>query len=620
MEVPGPGSLWRLLPRSALWPGPQQTRCELPIFSPAGSESDAGLIASGFRMAVLPLAFCSVMLASAATAGIAQPDCAALAAWAAGTDFKARQTLNPSTTLGFPDAFLSREMVALYGKTGPEFTAEDVAEARQGAKECAKNAGKAEAKMLSGFERILGRDLGKTLQAIAKAEGELAAGLEAFAAAPAGIDKLRAIAGLRAMETWDRRGYQAAVRYMDRDFKKIADGVAGPLASLPQAAVAGRVLPAIEADYAPSLAIAVTGAKQRIEAIEASERSLQRYDRETAEIIEPLEGLLPPEEQVALADAAGARRAAIEQELTSAALDKLAASPPGPASLAIIESAAGGSLMRALSPDAAEGFRAALRQRRQEVALAMVASVPADAQGLALLPQLANGLSVSNGGLVGDAEQAALQAAIAEKQAAAGAAATQQLLAAIAETPVETRAFAILDRSADERLLRLLAPADAAAVRVAASARREAVGEELFTLMTAELDGMDDSEKSLTVIDTVLLPGINGWPPSAAAQKDRFRGAVVTKRNAILAAITKAQRGPLAGRTYADRSGAIRLEFGDGKAYFTQGGGQTIVTPYEEEGEMRVLVTMPQATIVLIREGRWLVGAPLQLQRIDDKP
>jgi hypothetical protein len=574
-------------------------------------------------MLALPLGLCGALLAPAiATAEITQPDCATLAAWAASADFnKDRQTLNPSTMLGFANAVLGEEMVALYGKTGPEFTEEDVAQARQGAKDCARQVGKAEAKILAGLERIYGRDLGATLKAIAKAEGQLAAGLEAFAAAPAGLDKLRAITGLRALETWDRDGYQAAVRHMSRSFSKVTDGVVRSLASLPQAAVAERVLPAVEPDYAESLEIAVTEVGQQIDAIEASERSLQRYDREAGKITEPLERLLPEEARAALADAVAARRAAIEQELVAAGLEKLAASPPGPPSLGMIENAASGSLMRVLSPEAAEGFRGTLRQRRQEVALAIVESVPADVQGLAALPQIADALGTSKADLVGEAEQAALQAAIAEKQAAAGAIVTKELLAAIAATPMETSAFAALDRSADERLLRLLAPADAAAVREAAGERRDAIGDELFELVEDELDDMDDSEKSLAIIDTALLPGIGGWPASADAQKTRFLDAVVTKRNAILAEITETQLGSLSGRSYADRSGSTKLEFGDdGKAYFTQAGGQTIVAPYEEEDELRVLVTLPQATVVFTREGRWLVGGPLQLQRMDDKP
>src|SRR3546814_7526477 len=107
------------------------------------------------------------------------------------------------------------------------------------------------------------------------------------------------------------------------------------------------------------------------------------------------------------------------------------------------------------------------------------------------------------------------------------------MFAAIAATPVETSAFAALDRSADARLLRLLAPEDAAAVREAADERRSAIGEEIFEMVEDELDEMDDSEQSLAVIDTALLPGINGWPASAGAQKTRILDAVVTKSTAI---------------------------------------------------------------------------------------
>src|SRR3546814_8408388 len=73
---------------------------------------------------------------------------------------------------------------------------------------------------------------------------------------------------------------------------------------------------------------------------------------------------------------------------------------------------------------------------------------------------------------------------------------------------------------------------------------------------------MDDSEKSLQIIDTALLPGIGGWPASAAAEKTRFLEIVVAKRNAILAEITEEQSGSLDGRTYADRSGTTKLEKG----------------------------------------------------------
>src|SRR3546814_3408365 len=65
----------------------------------------------------------------------------------------------------------------------------------------------------------------------------------------------------------------------------------------------------------------------------------------------------------------------------------------------------------------------------------------------------------------------------------------------------------------------------------------------------------------VTGVQTCALPIFNGWPASAGAQKTRILDAVVTKRNAILAAITEEQLGPLDGRSYADRSGSTKLEF-----------------------------------------------------------
>src|SRR3546814_18892945 len=84
-----------------------------------------------FLILALPLGLhCAVLAPGSAAAEITQPDCATLVAWAGSTDFREVQTLNPSTVLGFPTAFLGEEMVAIYGKTGPEFTAEDVAQDR----------------------------------------------------------------------------------------------------------------------------------------------------------------------------------------------------------------------------------------------------------------------------------------------------------------------------------------------------------------------------------------------------------------------------------------------------------------------------------------------------------
>src|SRR5690606_25664151 len=114
------------------------------------------------RRLLLAVPLLAALAPTAARAEITLPDCATLAAWYAGIDTKDWRQLNPSTTLGFPGAFLGPEMVALYGKTAPEFSLDDVAVARQGAKDCRKEVGKAEARQLAALDKQLARNVGGT--------------------------------------------------------------------------------------------------------------------------------------------------------------------------------------------------------------------------------------------------------------------------------------------------------------------------------------------------------------------------------------------------------------------------------------------------------------------------
>ncbi|MGF1592834.1 MAG: hypothetical protein ACFCUW_06115 [Kiloniellaceae bacterium] len=567
---------------------------------------------------LLPL----VLLAPAtAQAEIMLPDCARMADWAGRIDLRERQALNPSTTLGYPVAFLDAEMAALYGKTGPEFTVEDAAAARQAAKDCTRQVGKAESRVLAGLEKEFARGLGPTLEKMAKAGADLEAGLDAFAAAPPGAEKLHGIAALRALGDWDRdaqRAYNAAVRPIGRDFRRVIDSITRALASLPQTAVAERVLPRVDPQFDESLAMVLADTRQQLDGLEASEQGLRRFDRDAAKIVDPLAIVLPDEARAALDEDVAARKSAIEQELIAAVLRNVDGLPASALGLRQVEQAASGGLVKVVSAEAGDGFLAALRARRQAIALALIESLPAEVQGLLALPDLRGGLGNSPAGLVGDAELAGIDAAIAAKQAAVGEAVARDLHERIAATPVESRAFAELDRYADRRILALLAAEDAEALRQAAERRRDEVGSELFAMLAGDLSEMPDTEQSLAVIDTALLPEIQNWPASAEAQRSRFLEVVVARRNAILASITEAERGPLRGRTYAERGGMTKLEFADGgRAYVTEAGSPTIAAPYEEEGDTRVLVTLPQGTVVFTREGRWLVGGPLQLERID---
>ncbi len=101
--------------------------------------------------------------------------------------------------------------------------------------------------------------------------------------------------------------------------------------------------------------------------------------------------------------------------------------------------------------------------------------------------------------------------------------------------------------------------------------------------------------------------------------KPRFEAAATERRKAILDAVTRAERGSMRGRIYADASGRLKMEFVDRKRVFlTQPGGQTIAGTYEEEGDNRVLVSVaPNPTMVLTREGKQLLGGPTPLRRVE---
>ena len=579
------------------------------------------LQAMTFRSLILGV-FLIPLASPAADASFSLPDCGAMTAWAGSIDLGERQPLNPSTLLGFPSAFLGEQMAGLYGKTAMEFTQEDAQAARQAAKDCGKQAGtRDDKKLLAVLEKEFARGTGKTLEAMEKALPALDAALAEFTAAPDGLDKLRSIIGFRAMATWDRDGFKDAVRHVSRDFRKINDNVSRALASLPQSAVAERVLPAIDPQYDASRDAVLAEVRAQVAALDGSERGLRTFDKEARKVVQPVMALLPPDDAATLEQDVAARKAAIEEALVAEASAAFAARPATLATLRDIEAATGRGLAGALSAESKQAYVAALAQQRQQIALALVASVPNDFQGLQLLPQLRNELLQAPEGFVAEAGRAAIDAAIEEKQVALGGEVSQDLLVRIDALPLESKSFAALDGYADERILRLLAAEEAGKIRAAAEQRRAAMAEELFALLTEELEGFDDSEKSLAVIDTILLPDINGWPASAAAYKERFRQPVLDKRGAILAVLTEAEGGPLRGRTYADRGGNLKLEFAAGnKVYVSSAGQQTIAASYEEDGDTRVLVTLPQGTLVFTREARWLTGGPAPLERIDNRP
>ncbi len=567
--------------------------------------------------AALVLIFAAPLFPGAALADFRLPECGALAEWARGVDFKTQRKLNPYTTYAWLEDFLGAEMVSLYGKPASEFTIAEAAEARDDAEACGKTLDKADRKLLGAVEKQFAKVVGPLAANRDKALADLAPALDAFAATPPGGDKLRMIAALRAFAAGDGRGVSTAASGISREGDKVLDGLLAPMRLLPLDLATAAVLPAaLEAEPA-SLDAVMEELRAEYAALEASERTLQRWDGAVEKIERPVARLMPPEAAPRLGELAAARRAEIEDELAGAQIARLEAMGAGPGTIAEIERVAAGNLLRQLSPDAAERFRQSLAARRQAIALALVAEVPNDPASLARLRDLEQALAQS--ALASDADRAGIGEAVAARRAEVAAEVARELLAAVAAVRFETEAFEELDRLSDPRLLSHLAPADADAVRAAADARRAEIGERISRQIREDLAGLAENEQALAVIDTTVLPGATALPPSARPWRDELLAAAVARRNEILAQITYEQRGALEGRVYATRDRALKVEFrDDDEAYVTEPSGQTVVAAYEEVGDEEVKLALPQATLVLKREGRWLVGGPLQLQRTDD--
>ncbi|HEY9566894.1 MAG TPA: hypothetical protein VIR38_02290, partial [Thalassobaculum sp.] len=74
----------------------------------------------------------------------------------------------------------------------------------------------------------------------------------------------------------------------------------------------------------------------------------------------------------------------------------------------------------------------------------------------------------------------------------------------------------------------------------------------------------------------------------------------------------------LRGWHYADRQGRMKLEFVDRtRVFVTDARGQTAAGTYTEEKDGRVVVTLPGQSVVLTREGRRLLGGPVELRRFE---
>ena len=244
-----------------------------------------------------------------------------------------------------------------------------------------------------------------------------------------------------------------------------------------------------------------------------------------------------------------------------------------------------------------------------------VQKVPATANGLAALGRMGQTLPQEHGAALGADGLAKVQQAVVQRREAAAEEIATALVAQIGQSSQGFDGFGDIDRRANEAFLPNLPAAQAAKVRAAASARRQALADALLKEAAPMYAALPENQESIDQINRTLA-AINAWPPSAASFKPKFQELAQARRAAILTAVNKAEAGPLQGRIYASASGRAKLEFVDGTRVFATQGSATAAGTYTEEKDGRVVLAVNQQSWVMNRVGRQLTGWAEPLTRI----
>ena len=240
--------------------------------------------------------------------------------------------------------------------------------------------------------------------------------------------------------------------------------------------------------------------------------------------------------------------------------------------------------------------------------VADLGEIPADPNGLVALQRAQQSLAKDYADVFAPAEREHLGKAIEARHAAIGDEITGAVIAELGKSSTGLDdAFADIERRSAPQLAKLLTPAQAARIREAADARRNAVAEPLYASFAAELAKLPEDETSLDSIDAAR-DAIGHWPPIAGEQVPRFRKAADDRRMAILTAVNRKEAGPMAGRVYHSPNGKQRLEFVDRNRVLITSGDHTMPASYVEEKDGRVSITGENMAVTLTREGRMLRG------------
>ena len=270
-----------------------------------------------------------------------------------------------------------------------------------------------------------------------------------------------------------------------------------------------------------------------------------------------------------------------------------------------------------VGPDAAKRAETTRVAVRDQI-VAEIAGMPASLGGLNALSGMRTALARDYASAFPRDDLQTLNGAIGRREAAVGKEIADMMVADIEGAPDGMPAFNNIVTQTNPQMLNRLPPAEAARVRSAANAKAEKVGNAMMPAFAKNLADLPVADESIDRLDGPTLADLRQSLAPAPAVLARFEQAAAARRAEIMTALTKAEAGAMRGRHYADRAGRIKMEFVDRtRVFVTAPDGQTAAGTYSEEKDGRVVVTLPNTSMVLTREGRRLTGGPVELRRVE---
>ncbi|MCP5371515.1 MAG: hypothetical protein H6907_07230 [Hyphomicrobiales bacterium] len=489
--------------------------------------------------------------------------------------------INPAPgRVKIPTAFDTPGFVQAYGKPAIEWDQNDVAAAMKEAATCGQTLKKA--RDVAGIKAVT--VLYQGFGALRSAVGTMAASepkldsmlktLLADPATPGALDALGVVLSVRdgGAEAWKNSSTalrNSAMRLRITDpANSHAQYLLTTMADVP-AKSWDRVFPPVEERRTQVHDQVVADTKAQIDAVPANEGGLRGMDR-TMKIIESQIGpSLTQADMKVLADAATARRGAIEDAM--------------------------------LADETAR-----------------VAAVPADANGLQQLRVIQAGPLRK---ILSPERMAVLDTRVAERRTAIGSVVTDAQIKRLDQFPETMAGLRDLDVFKNQTaggLAALVGPSASGRFRDAAEKRASVIGEKAFPPFQKALAAMPETDEGLAELERALaeIKGpIAGMAPPIRA---RYTEAAVKRHDQIAAAVQKADarlaKLPLAGGVFVDRRLNAKMEFRNKERVYVTFVGETTEAGYEQDGD-RLIVRLPQANMVFKRDGAWIRGNDLNLKR-----